>query len=210
MQMAWCRRCRPRSTSASLTGPVIGKNNDYYYSQYSYLLAARALRPRRGHRLPSQPTGVSSNLRPERLLYQQPGGLIEGSPGVFYGEASSGNGTQLVFSVTTQGSTSTLASFQANIESMLVSGSNGRYYSSVQPRGQLVTPFSVTSALGSQQVYSAQTFASSFSQNLPDGSLLGGAGWNGIDYVITLLSGYKSNRFNWLAKSSKSSRESDG
>jgi hypothetical protein len=27
---------------------------------------------------------------------------------------------------------------------------------------------------------------------------------------ISLLSGYKSNRFNWLAKSNKSSRESDG
>src|ERR1019366_8421791 len=29
-------------------------------------------------------------------------------------------------------------------------------------------------------------------------------------YIGTLLSGYKSNRFNWLAKSSKSSWESDG
>ena len=29
-------------------------------------------------------------------------------------------------------------------------------------------------------------------------------------YCEPLLSGYKANRFNWLAESSKSSRESDG
>jgi hypothetical protein len=31
-----------------------------------------------------------------------------------------------------------------------------------------------------------------------------------FDWTASLLSGYKSNRFNWLAKSSKSFRESGG
>ncbi len=68
--------------------------------------------------------------------YQQPGGIIEGSPGVFYSLASvAGTGTQLVFSITAQGSMATLASFpgsQENIQSLPVSGSNGRFYSVVE------------------------------------------------------------------------------
>jgi uncharacterized repeat protein (TIGR03803 family) len=121
--------------------------------------------------------------------YEQPGGLTEGSPGVFYSVASiAGAGTQLVFSVTAQGSIATLASFpgsQENLQSLVVGASNGRFYSVIEHSAYPATVFSVASAPGSQQVYSAQNFVPSFSQNLPDGSLLGGAGWGGIDYVIT-------------------------
>jgi uncharacterized repeat protein (TIGR03803 family) len=119
--------------------------------------------------------------------YDQPGGLVEGAPGVFYSEgAIPGSTVQLAFSVTSQGSATTLASYQGeNIESLLVSGSNGRFYSSVEPRGQLANVFSVSAAAGSAQTYPTQSIVASFSQNLPNGDLLGaGADANSVDHVI--------------------------
>ncbi len=119
--------------------------------------------------------------------YEQPGGLIEGSPGVFYSEASISGYGDLAFSVTAQGATTTLATLQGNrvnIQSLLVSASNGRFYSSVEPSSYPATVFSVSSVPGSQQVYAAQNFVASLSQNLPDGALLGRAGWD-FAYVIT-------------------------
>jgi uncharacterized repeat protein (TIGR03803 family) len=43
----------------------------------------------------------------------------------------------------------------------------------------------VSAAANSQQVYPPQNFIPSFSQNLPDGKLLGPAGWSAVDYVVT-------------------------
>ncbi|MGO4880755.1 MAG: choice-of-anchor tandem repeat GloVer-containing protein [Bryobacteraceae bacterium] len=120
--------------------------------------------------------------------YDQPGGLLEGAPGIFYSEAAiPGSNIQLAFSLTTQGVTTTLASFQGsavNIQSRLVSASNGRFYSSVEPSSYAATVFSLSPSPGGQRVYPAQNFVPSFSQNLPDGMLLGVAGWD-TDYVIT-------------------------
>ncbi len=120
--------------------------------------------------------------------YDQPGGLLEGSPGVFYSEgAVPGSTIQLAFSITSQGVATTLASFQGNavnIQSLLVSASNGRFYSTVETSSEPATVFSVNASPGSQQVYALQNFVPSFSQNLPDGVLLGVAGGN-ADYLVT-------------------------
>src|SRR5579871_5788743 len=64
--------------------------------------------------------------------YSQPGGLLEGSPGVFYSGAQlAGTGSPAVFSVTAKGATTTLTTFPSSYSliGFLASGSNGRFYS---------------------------------------------------------------------------------
>jgi len=62
--------------------------------------------------------------------YNQPSGLIEGSPGVFYSIAGSDPGA--AFSVTILGSRAILGTFSTGIfQSLLLSGPNGRFYSSI-------------------------------------------------------------------------------
>src|SRR5215469_14053095 len=63
--------------------------------------------------------------------YSQPGGLVEGSPGLFYSSALlAGTGGAAVFSVTTNGATTTLASFPSgyNLSGFPASGPNGLFY----------------------------------------------------------------------------------
>jgi hypothetical protein len=105
--------------------------------------------------------------------YGQPAGLIEGSPGVFYSQA--GSSTEAALSVTAQGSKVILATFPSgdNIQSLLVSGPNGRFYSIVELSDNPANVFSVGPAAGSKQVYAPQSFVPSLTQNLPDGTLLG-------------------------------------
>ena len=106
--------------------------------------------------------------------YDQPGGLIEGSPGVFYSIAGSGPG--IVFSVTSQGVQTILASFPtASFQSLLVSGPDRRFYSSLYwgAGNPIYDVFSVSSAANSKRVYSAQNIDPALTQNLPDGRLLG-------------------------------------
>jgi uncharacterized repeat protein (TIGR03803 family) len=103
-------------------------------------------------------------------------GIIEGSPGVFY----SGSNSVVIFSVTTQGSETTLATFQDPPyivdSSSVVAAANGLFYSAVQEvkgtgSGNI---FSVSSAVGSEQIYPAQRLAAlPLSGNLPNGILFG-------------------------------------
>jgi uncharacterized repeat protein (TIGR03803 family) len=102
----------------------------------------------------------------------QPGGMVEGSPGVFYSEA--GSSTHAALSITPQGTKTILASVQSpyQIPSLLVSAANGRFYSSVVQGTQPAHVFSVTSVPGSRQIYPGQSLNPGLTQNLPDGELL--------------------------------------
>lgn len=121
----------------------------------------------------AQPTfRVVYNLQ----TYNQPGGLLEGSPGIFYSTAASVS--SVIFSVTSQGSPFTILGTIPNgalFQSLLVSAANSRFYSYVYFGNQPITynTFSVTAAPGAQKVYPAQIFDPEFTQNLPDGRLLG-------------------------------------
>lgn len=129
--------------------------------------------------------------------YDGPRGLIEGSPGVLYSESGSSN--EATLSITTQGSKTILSSFPIGyqIPGLLVSGANGRFYSSVQVDLNPVRVFSVTSAAGSVQFYSPQNLDPILTQNLPDATLLGLAKgvssylWNlvtvGLDGTVTSI-----------------------
>lgn len=126
------------------------------------------------------PTGAAvATLRVVYNLQQyfQPAGLLEGAPGVFYSLAGSG----VVFSVTSQGSATILGSFSTAflLQSLLVSGPNRLFYSSVGSSNPLPTydVFSVTSVPGGQKIYTAQSINPELTQNLPDGTLLG----SGVD-----------------------------
>jgi uncharacterized repeat protein (TIGR03803 family) len=105
--------------------------------------------------------------------YDQPAGLAEGSPGLFYGVAGASS-TAVAFSVTSQGSKVVLTSFPGgrNIQSLFVAGSNGRLYSAVELGASPATLFSVDSTPG-RQLYSPQTLVPELTQGLPDGRFLG-------------------------------------
>jgi hypothetical protein len=106
---------------------------------------------------------------------QQPMGITEGSPGVFYSVGGSAN--RAVFSITAQGVKTVLAGFPASHGiTPVVSAANGRFYSAVTYMLNPVSVFSVTPAPGSEQIYSPQILFPEFTQNLPDGMLLGVAG----------------------------------
>jgi uncharacterized repeat protein (TIGR03803 family) len=104
--------------------------------------------------------------------YDQPAGLTEGSPGVFYGIAGVSS-TAVAFSVTPQGSKSVLASFPSgyNIGSLFVAASNDRLYSSVQLSDSPASVFSITSTPGKKD-YPAQNLNPTLTQSLPGGELL--------------------------------------
>jgi uncharacterized repeat protein (TIGR03803 family) len=103
----------------------------------------------------------------------QPAGMVEGFPDVFYSEAGQ-SGPHAVLSITVEGSQTTLATVlsPAQIPSLLVSAANGRFYSAIEQGAQPAHVFSVTSEPGSQQIYPAQNLHPILTQNLPDGELL--------------------------------------
>src|ERR1022692_2813520 len=113
-----------------------------------------------------------------RVIYTNQGygpgaGLIEGSRGVFYSTA--GSGPVAAISVTVQGLMTILANFPGgNFESPLISGPNGRFYSSLYTG--VYNVFSVTSAPNGERSYPAQSIGVILLQNLPDGTLLGAGG----------------------------------
>jgi uncharacterized repeat protein (TIGR03803 family) len=115
----------------------------------------------------------------------QPAGMAEGSPGVFYSIAGSGS----LISITSQGAIRVLETFPSgyNIQSSPVSGANGRFYSSVQKGSNPNAAFSAT-ASGDPIVYPNQATLPSFSQSLPDGTLLAVGGNSNV-----VLSVAKSN-----------------
>jgi uncharacterized repeat protein (TIGR03803 family) len=103
----------------------------------------------------------------------QPAGMVQGDAGVFYSEAGQ-SGTHVVLSITAQGSRTTLTSVRTpnQVPSLLVSASNGRFYSVIEQGASPAHVFSVTSAAGSQQIYAGQKLHPILTQNLPDGGLL--------------------------------------
>ncbi|MGA3074608.1 MAG: choice-of-anchor tandem repeat GloVer-containing protein [Bryobacteraceae bacterium] len=103
----------------------------------------------------------------------QPAGILQGSAGVFYSEAGQ-SGPHAVLSITAAGEKTTLASVQSpdQIPSLLVSGANGRFYSTIEQGVRPAHVFSVTSAPGSQEIYAGQSLHPILTQNLPDGELL--------------------------------------
>jgi uncharacterized repeat protein (TIGR03803 family) len=115
-------------------------------------------------------------------------GLTEGTPGVFYSEG--GTPYQGAFSITTKGVTANLGRFPTgyNLEGPLVSGANGRLYSTVQLSIDPATVFSVSLSPGTKLVYSAQQFVPELASNLPNGKFLALGGEIGVSttylYVV--------------------------
>ena len=103
-------------------------------------------------------------------------GIIEGSPGVFY----TGSNSDVIFSVTTGGTETTLATFPDPPyivdSSSVVAAANGLFYSAVEEvkgtgSGNI---FSVSSATGSEQTYAAQRLAAGpLGGDLPSGQIFG-------------------------------------
>jgi uncharacterized repeat protein (TIGR03803 family) len=96
--------------------------------------------------------------------------------------------------VTLQGSKTVLAAFpgKRKIPGALTVGDDGRFYATVGTgvyASSSASLFSVASAAGSEKVYPAQPIAPIFTQNLPDGTLLGIAGGPPFDLVTSDLSG---------------------
>jgi uncharacterized repeat protein (TIGR03803 family) len=119
-------------------------------------------------------TGAAPQFRVIRYMneYVQPGGMAEGSPGVFY--SSAGSGYQAALSLTTQGAMTILAKFPLDysIAGPLVSAADGRFYSAVYLHLNPASVFSVASAPGSKQLYPPQSLFPVPVQNLADGTLL--------------------------------------
>ena len=119
----------------------------------------------------------------------QPGGIMEGSPGVLYFE-SGASSTAAVLSVTTEGSKTVIASFPSgnNFASSPVSGANGRFYSDVDFNNDPATIFSVSAVPGSKHLYAPQNLDSILTQNLPGGNFLAeSAALSGSPYNIATV-----------------------
>lgn len=117
--------------------------------------------------------------------YDQPAGMTEGAPGVFY--SRSGSAYQAALSITTQGSMTVLAKFpyEYYIQALLVSAANSRFYSAVRLGTNPANVFSVTLVPGSKQVYPPQSLTPVLAQNLPDGMLLATATSASSFYLAT-------------------------
>ncbi len=105
--------------------------------------------------------------------YGTPVGITEGSPDVFYSYGS----LPVAFSVTTDGKLTGLVSFPngAAIVSPLISGPDGRFFSTLDANGPTANVFSVGATPGTERMFPPQNVAPTLSQNLPDGSFLGQA-----------------------------------
>jgi hypothetical protein len=123
-------------------------------------------------------TAASIRVIANMVQYNQPNTLIEGSPGLFYLHAVP---PEVIISVTSQGTITTLASFQSppyTIESNPGSmAANGLLYSSVAnspTTGNFVfNVFSVGASAGSEQIYATQNLDPLVTGNLPDTRLFG-------------------------------------
>jgi uncharacterized repeat protein (TIGR03803 family) len=120
-------------------------------------------------------SGVGSN--------QSPVGIAEGSPGVFYSHGA--GAPPAAFSITLAGQLTTLYAFPlgTNIASPLVSDANHRFYSSIiSTTSGASNIFSVGSAASSGRTHPNVNLLPTFSQNMPNGVLLG----IGSDYTTDL------------------------
>ncbi len=105
--------------------------------------------------------------------YDQPGGLLEVTPGRFLSEAFGSE--SLVFSVTSSGKRAILYQFPSgyNVPSYLQDGPNGRAYSMAEFGDNPATVFSIDIGTSAEQSYEAQNVAPILAQPLPDGSFIG-------------------------------------
>jgi hypothetical protein len=108
-------------------------------------------------------------------VQQQPGGIIEAAPGLFYFEA--GQSSSFI-SVTAQGAATTLASFSSGyiLGSEPVTGANGLVYASVEYVENSYyagNVFSVARTEGSLKNYATLSLIPSYGSNLPDSRFLG-------------------------------------
>jgi len=121
--------------------------------------------------------GIAASPAYQVIVYMnqlgQPAGVTEGDPQVFY--SISVNPPHTAFSVTPQGVITSLASFANgdHIQSLLIGGANGRFYSTVEPRNGPARLFSVTSAADSKKLYAPLEEVPILTQSLPDGAFLG-------------------------------------
>ncbi|MGO4879238.1 MAG: choice-of-anchor tandem repeat GloVer-containing protein [Bryobacteraceae bacterium] len=155
-------------------------------NRYFWIIFATALSAL-GSALCAGPEPARANFRVVAPMgqYQQPVGLAEGAPGVFY---SIGGG--YAFSITSRGTTSQLGAFPNGYNLFLVaSASNEQFYGMVAGAGSsVIHAFSVSSKANSLVSYAQQAIYGSLTQNLPDGSLLGTGGdqSTGASYLFSL------------------------
>jgi uncharacterized repeat protein (TIGR03803 family) len=114
-----------------------------------------------------------------------PGGILEGSPGLFYFATTSDSA---ILSITPQGAEIVLTTFPSGYQMLgpPVSGPNGRFYDAVHVGVNPANVFSVSPAAGSRQYYSPQSIIPFLTQNLPNGTFLGTAGNASYWYVGTV------------------------
>jgi uncharacterized repeat protein (TIGR03803 family) len=103
----------------------------------------------------------------------QPAGMLQGAPGVFYSEAGQ-SGPHVALSITAEGQRTTLATIHSpdQLPSRLVSAANGLFYSVIEQGTHPAHVFSVTPEADSQKIYPGQSLHPILTQNLPDGELL--------------------------------------
>jgi len=144
-----------------------------------------------------RPARAQATFRVLTYMYQydQPEGILEGSPGLFYSE--SGSATPVALTVTASGTKAILASIPPGhiLPGALVSAANGRFYSSATYQLNPARVFSVAATAGSIQFYSPQSLDPILTENLPDSSILGVAAgisshlWGlvtvGLDGIVT-------------------------
>jgi hypothetical protein len=106
--------------------------------------------------------------------YDQPAGLTEGSPGVFYGTA--GSYSPVGFTITPQGAMTVVTQFPTGYHfgSLFCAAPNGRLYSTVQLSDNPASLFSVVSRPG-REAYSPQELGATLTQALPTGEMLAAA-----------------------------------
>ena len=109
--------------------------------------------------------------------FDQPSGMTENYPGLFFSGAGSAN--PAVLTIATGGLETIVTIFPTgqNLVGTLVTGANNRIYGGLAPEHSV---FSVDTALG-RKVGPPQKFGPGFTQSLPDGNLLGIGGlatWN--------------------------------
>src|SRR5579871_6779470 len=118
-----------------------------------------------------QATQASFRIIPISGPYYNPGSLVEAMPSVFF--AVGGGGPSYVFSLTPKGTTTQIASFPSGILLYnLITASNGLVYG-LEYGPTATNVFSVGRSPNTLTSYAPQSIIGNFTQNLPDGTLLG-------------------------------------
>src|SRR5215469_8059789 len=112
-----------------------------------------------------------------------PIGLVEGMPGVFY---TTSGGYEAAYSVTTQGVQTILATLPGLelFRGPFVSADNGAFYAGLYYGSNGTYAIIAVTSVPGLTTYPTQTIAPEFTQNLPDGTLLGLAGSGSVYSLI--------------------------